>query len=103
MITTTKQDWTIGQTVKVGFLSLIVKAKIATPGDFAPDAYILVNGAGMQLYSFVPHKGVQKISPIEAQALMAQAEEAAARVAYRAMAKASASARASADINALFA
>lgn len=99
MINRTKQDWTTGQTVKVGFLSLIVKAAVATPGDYAPDAYILVNKAGTQLYKFVPHNGVEKITTDEARDLIATAERHAARVAAQAIAKA-ASTR---EIDALFA
>ena len=49
MITRTKQSWEVGQTVKSGFMTLTVKAKIATPGDGLPDAYILINAAGTQL------------------------------------------------------
>jgi hypothetical protein len=37
MITKTKQSWIVGQTVKVGFLSLVVKAAVATPGDSLPE------------------------------------------------------------------
>lgn len=103
MIRKSAQAWTVGQTVKVGFVTLVVKAAVATPGDGKPDAYILVNAAGTQLYSFVPHHGLQKVSAIEAQALMAQSEEAAARATYRALAKASADATAARSIAALFA
>jgi hypothetical protein len=69
MIRKTKQDWSIGQVVKVGFLSMVVKAAIATPGDGRPDAYILSNQAGTQMYKFVPHQGVEKISAQVARAL----------------------------------
>lgn len=99
MINRTKQDWTTGQTVKVGFLSLIVKAAVATPGDYAPDAYILVNKAGTQLYKFVPHNGLEKITTDEARDLIATAERHAARIAAQAIAKAAASR----EIDALFA
>jgi catalase len=85
MIKNSKQSWEVGSTVKVGFLSLTVKAAIATPGDFAPDAYILVNAAGTQLYKFVPHNGVGKITPSEAQELLAEANRHAARLAQRAI------------------
>jgi hypothetical protein len=60
MITKTKQNWTPGATVKVGFLTLTVVRAIPTPGDFAPDEYILRNTKG-QLYSFVPHHGLCRI------------------------------------------
>lgn len=99
MINRTKQDWTTGQTVKVGFLSLIVKAAVATLGDYAPDAYILANSAGTQLYKFVPHNGLEKITTDEARDLIATAERHAARVAAQAIAKAAASR----EIDALFA
>jgi len=68
MITKTRQNWTAGQTVKVGFLSLVVKAAIATPGDYLPDAYILANLAGTQLYHFIPHNGLEKIDASEVRA-----------------------------------
>lgn len=71
MITKSKQNWEVGQTVKVGFMSLVVAAKIATPYDFAPDAYLLTNHAGTQLYKFVPHNGCEKITPLEAKSLVA--------------------------------
>ncbi len=60
MVSNSKQDWSVGATVKVGFLTLIVKAAVATQGDFAPDAYILVNKAGTQLYKFAPYNGIEK-------------------------------------------
>jgi hypothetical protein len=58
MITNSHQLWEIGEAVNVGFLRLIVKAKVPTPGDFAPDAYALTNIKGDKFYQFVPHKGV---------------------------------------------
>lgn len=65
MIKNSNQSWEIGCTVKVGFLSnLVVTAKIATPGDHAPDAYVLVRGT--TFYSFVPHMGLSKITQDEA-------------------------------------
>ena len=103
MINRTKQNWAVGATVRVGFLSLIVKAAVATPGDYAPDAYILANQEGTQLYKFVPHNGVEKISAIEAQAILAEQEECAARMAFRAMQKAKSDAAATHEIDALFA
>jgi hypothetical protein len=99
VINRTKQDWTIGQAVKVGFLTLIVKAAVATPGDYLPDAYILTNVTGTKLYKFVPHNGLQSITVDEARELMAIAEAHAARVAAQAIAKASSTR----EIDALFA
>jgi hypothetical protein len=99
MITRTRQDWSVGSTVKVGFLSLIVKAAIATPGDYAPDAYILANKAGTQLYKFVPHNGIEKISPLEARELIADQMARAERLATQVLDKAQADAQAIAAIN----
>lgn len=62
MITKTKQTWAVGATVKVGFLTLLVQRAIQTPGDYKPDAYLLSNLAGSQLYKFVPHHGLEKIT-----------------------------------------
>ena len=89
MITKTKQNWTVGQIVKVGFLSLVVKAAVATPGDYLPDAYILANQAGTQLYKFVPHNGLEKICVDDAKEMVEVAERHAARLAAQAIAKAS--------------
>jgi hypothetical protein len=99
MVNNSKQNWTVGNTVKVGFLSLVVKAAIATPGDYLPDAYILANAAGTKLYKFVPHNGLESITVADARDLMDSAQAHAARVAAKAIAKAS-STRA---IDALFA
>lgn len=59
-----KQNWEIGNAVKVGFLSLTVLDKAATPGDYRPDAYLLQSSKGDQ-YSFIPHHGLQKMQPGE--------------------------------------
>lgn len=58
MIKNSKQVWEVGQQVKVGFMSLIVAAKIATPGDYLPDAYALTNKGATKFYRFVPHNGL---------------------------------------------
>jgi hypothetical protein len=99
MVSNSKQNWTVGNTVKVGFLVLVVKAAIATPGDYLPDAYILTNVTGTKLYKFVPHNGLQSITVADARELMAIAEAHAARVAAQAIAKASSTR----EIDALFA
>ena len=52
------QVWAVGETVKVGFLTLRVFAKVPTPGDFKPDAYVLTNLRNDKFYRFVPHKGL---------------------------------------------
>lgn len=88
MITKTKQNWTSGQTVKVGFLSLMVVQCIPTPGDYAPDAYLLTNAAHTQLYKFVPHNGVEKITREEANELIASSVQIARARANQAIQKA---------------
>lgn len=61
MITNSKQNWEVGEIVNVGFLrGLMVVKKEPTPGDFAPDAYILVAKGGAR-YRFVPHKGIERL------------------------------------------
>jgi hypothetical protein len=59
-----KQNWTVGGVVKVGFLTLTVVAAVATPGDFAPDAYVLTNASGT-FYRFVPHNGLVKCHSLQ--------------------------------------
>lgn len=72
-IKNSKQVWDVGQSVKVGFVSgLTVAAKVPTPGDGAPDAYVLVRGD--RVYSFVPHRGLTKITQDEARAMTAAAK-----------------------------
>lgn len=98
MVKNSKQYWRVGATVKVGFLSLVVKAAIATPGDYLPDAYILADQAGTQLYRFVPHNGLKKIDVAEAKEMIEQSERNAAKAAEKAIAKAAAGR----EIDALF-
>lgn len=60
MIKNTKQNWEIGQTVKVGFMTLTVREVQLTPGDYMPDAYILQSAKGVD-YRFVPHNGLTRV------------------------------------------
>lgn len=53
MIIKTKQDWTIGQTVKVGFLSLQV---VSVKGN----EYTLKSTKNVY-YSFTPYTGIVKL------------------------------------------
>ena len=59
-ITKTKQAWTVGSTVKVGFLILRVTAFIPTPGDGMPDIYALESLDGRKRYEFRPHYGLER-------------------------------------------
>ncbi len=54
------QDWTIGNTVKVGFLTLRVKS-VQAVRDGLPDIYTLESLDGSKLYEFIPHNGIQRI------------------------------------------
>lgn len=55
-----KQNWQVGQVVNVGFLrGLAVEAIIPTPGDYAPDVYVLVMGE--KRYEFTPHRGIERV------------------------------------------
>ena len=83
MITKTAQNWTVGNTVKVGFLPLTVVAAVATPGDYLPDAYILASSKAF--YRFVPHNGLEKITAEEAKEEVSRAKEIAARMASQAI------------------
>lgn len=63
MITKTRQTWQVGETVKVGFLTLRVTGVEKTPGDYKPDAYLLC-GLGDKVsnkYRFVPHHGIERL------------------------------------------
>lgn len=58
-----KQDWSVGRTVKVGFLQLEVLAKVATPGNWLPDQYALKNARG-DFYRFIPHNGIVRCASL---------------------------------------
>jgi hypothetical protein len=60
MVRNSKQTWEVGHTVRVGFLSLRVTAKVPTPGDWKPDAYLLESIDGSKVYRFVPHNGLER-------------------------------------------
>lgn len=59
-----KQSWEIGSVVKVGFLTLRVLAKVATPGNWLPDQYALTNDKG-RFYRFVPHNGLERCDSLQ--------------------------------------
>lgn len=60
MIANSRQNWTVGSVVRVGFLTLTVTAIIPTPGDGMPDEYRLISAKGAT-YSFVPHYGLVRL------------------------------------------
>ena len=65
MISKSNQVWEVGEKVKVGFMSLVVAAKVPTPGDFMPDAYALTNQGATKFYQFVPHNGLHKCESLK--------------------------------------
>lgn len=56
----TRQKWTPGEMVKVGFMNLKVLNCIPTPGDYKPDIYHLINPKTMKEYFFTPHHGLER-------------------------------------------
>lgn len=59
MIKRTKQNWTIGEWVKVGFMTLKITGARAVK-DGMPDIYELENSNGKK-YEFIPHNGLYAI------------------------------------------
>ena len=60
MITNTKQDWSTGSIVKVGFLKLRVVGVEAVI-DGMPDIYTLESLDGRKSYEFIPPHGLSRI------------------------------------------
>lgn len=60
MITKSKQDWSVGKIVKVGFLTLIITDIVLTPRDGMPDIYRLTSLDGTRKYEFTPHIGLER-------------------------------------------
>ena len=60
MVQRSKQDWSVGATVKVGFLTLTVREIVPTPGDYRPDKYVLESAKGVR-YEFTPHHGLERL------------------------------------------
>lgn len=60
MVRNSKQNWTVGSIVKIGFNQLRIVAAIPTPNDSLPDVYFLTNLAGDKLYQFIPHQGLTR-------------------------------------------
>ena len=59
MISRTKQNWSIGEWVKVGFMKLKVVGARAEK-DGMPDIYSLESANGKK-YEFIPHNGLYAI------------------------------------------
>jgi hypothetical protein len=66
-----KQRWEVGQVVNVGFVKgLVVKARVATPGDGRPDVWVLWQPSTNRFYQFQPHLGLTRVDTL-AQAMEA--------------------------------
>ncbi len=59
-ITRTRQDWSVGAEVKVGFLKLRVLG-VKAVYDGLPDIYTLESLDGRKQYEFIPHNGLTRI------------------------------------------
>jgi hypothetical protein len=77
MTSKTRQDWNIGATVKVGFLTLVVKSKLPN------SEHLLTNVAGTKLYHQTPYNGVLSVDLLEARELLAASAWAAKTEAER--------------------
>lgn len=66
MIHHTRQNWSLGSTVRVGFLRLRVIAIIPTPANHRPDEYALESLDGRAFYRFTPHHGVVRVESRDA-------------------------------------
>ena len=60
-ITNTRQDWSPGKIVKVGFLQLRVLG-FRQVYDYLPDIYTLESLDGSKRYEFIPHNGLTRIN-----------------------------------------
>jgi hypothetical protein len=56
-----KQDWTPGQLVNVGFLRLRM-VRVEAVFDGKPDIYTLESLDGSKRYEFIPHMGITRIN-----------------------------------------
>lgn len=59
MVTRTKQNWSVGEWVKVGFMKLQIIGMRAEY-DGLPDIYEMVSATGKK-YEFIPHNGLYAI------------------------------------------
>ena len=59
-ITYSKQDWSIGALVNVGFMKNLEVLKIEAIKDGLPDIYTLRSAKGV-LYEYIPHNGLFRI------------------------------------------
>ncbi len=57
-----KQDWTIGNIVKVGFLNLKITGIGTETSQYGHTVYCLESLKGDKRYKFSPHEGLEKVS-----------------------------------------
>ena len=55
------KDWSVGATVKVGFMTLRVIGARAEK-DYMPDIYSLESLDGAKKYEFIPHNGLTRVA-----------------------------------------
>jgi hypothetical protein len=60
MVSNSKQNWSIGNMVKVGFMQLKVLS-VRDVKDGMPDIYTLENPKSGKRYEFIPHMGLSAI------------------------------------------
>ena len=60
MVKRTRQNWSVGSVVKVGFLSLRILGVRAVV-DGLPDIYTLESLDGSKQYEFIPHNGLVRL------------------------------------------
>ncbi len=58
----TKQDWSVGAEVRIGFLNLRVTGGPRVVNDGLPDIYDLESLDGHVRYEFIPHNGIHRVS-----------------------------------------
>jgi len=58
---TSKQSFEVGEVVKIGFVTgLQIVKKVATPGDYRPDFYVMRQASTDRWYAFQPHFGLTR-------------------------------------------
>lgn len=60
MVNRTRQNWSVGSVVKVGFMSLRILGVEAVK-DGLPDIYTLESLDGAKKYQFIPHNGLVRL------------------------------------------
>ncbi len=61
MIKNTKQNWQIGEVVKVGFMKNLEVMSMVAIKDSLPDIYLLKSLDSGSFYEFIPHNGLTKV------------------------------------------